>query len=146
MKSKVYLHKDATAVVNALQWALRAGRIPREIYLDNGKQFISKIFKTEAQKHGIKLIFGLRYNPRGRGKIERYHKTLYQELIALKDFHSLSHFKRELWNFDRQYNNWRKQEILDWMTPVSVYHNEINFNKNRKCLSSGHKLCQQNGH
>ena len=89
VKSKVYFHKDAASAVNALRWALRAGRIPREIYLDNGKQFVSKIFKTEAQKHGIKLIFGRPYNPRGRGKIERYHKTLYQEHIALKESHSL---------------------------------------------------------
>jgi len=99
----------------------------REIYVDNGKQFVAKTVKAEAQKHGIKLIFGRPYNPRGRGKIERYHKTLYQELICLKEFFSLSHFRSELWNFDQQYNNWRKQEILDWMTPASVYHNEINF-------------------
>jgi transposase InsO family protein len=146
VKSKVYLHKDAASSVNALRWALRAGRIPREIYLDNGKQFISKLFKAEAQKHDIKLIFGRPYNPRGRGKIERYHKTLYQELIALKEFQSLSHFKRELWNFDQQYNNWREQEILDWMTPASLYNNKINFNKDRKYIKSGQKLCQQNGH
>jgi transposase InsO family protein len=50
VKSKVYLHKDAASSVNALRWALRPGRIPREIYLDNGKQFVSKIFKAEAQK------------------------------------------------------------------------------------------------
>ena len=146
VKSKVYLHKDAASAVNALRWALRSGRVPREIYLDNGKQFVAKVFKAEAQKHGIKLIFGRPYNPRGRGKIERYHRTLYQELIALKVFHSLSHFKRELWNFDKQYNNWRKQEILGWTTPTSVYHDEINFNKDRKYIQSGQKLCQQNGH
>ena len=146
VKSKVYLHKDAVSAINALRWALRTGRIPREIYLDNGKQFVAKVFKAEAQKLGIKLIFGRPYNPRGRGKIERYHKTLYQELIALKEFRSLSHFRRELWNFDHQYNNWRKQEILDWMTPASVYHNEINFNQDRKLIKSGQKLCQQNGH
>ncbi|MCJ7741144.1 MAG: transposase family protein [Methanoregula sp.] len=46
MKSKVYLHKDAASAVNALRWALRVGRIPREIYLDNGKQFVSKVFKA----------------------------------------------------------------------------------------------------
>ena len=57
VKSKVYLHKDAASAVNALRWALRTGRIPREIYLDNGKQFVSKVFKAEAQKNGIKLIF-----------------------------------------------------------------------------------------
>jgi hypothetical protein len=32
------------------------------------------------------------------------------------------------------------QEILGWMTPSSVYHNEINFNKDRKHIQSGHKL------
>ena len=48
VKSKVYLHKDAASAVNALQWALRAGRIPCEIYLDNGKQFVSKAFKDAA--------------------------------------------------------------------------------------------------
>jgi transposase InsO family protein len=51
VKNNVYLHKDAASSVNALRWALRAERIPREIYLDNGKQFVSKTFKTEAQKH-----------------------------------------------------------------------------------------------
>jgi len=106
VKSKVYLHKDAASAVNALQWALRAGRIPREIYLDNGKQFVSKLFKAEAKKHSIKLIFGRPYHPRGRGKIERYHQTLYRELIALRDFHSISHFKRELWNFDRRHHSY----------------------------------------
>jgi putative transposase len=143
VKSKVYLHKDSASAVNAFQWALCAGRIPREIYLDNGKQFISKAFKAEAQKHGIKLIFGRPYNPHGCGK---NRTVLYRELIALKEFRSLSHFRRELWNFNQRYNNWPKQEILDWMTPASVYHNEINFNKNRKYLISGQKLCQQNGH
>jgi hypothetical protein len=69
VKSKVYLHKDAASAVNALQWALRAGRIPREIYLDNGKQFVSKAFKAEAQIHGIKLIFGRPYHLAAAGKL-----------------------------------------------------------------------------
>jgi hypothetical protein len=41
---------------------------------------------------------------------------------------------------------WHKMEILDRMTPASGTHNEINFNTNRKRLSDGYKLCQQNGH
>jgi transposase InsO family protein len=105
-----------------------------------------KKFKAEAKIHGIKLIFGKPYHSRGRGKIERYHQTLYRELIAIKEFRSLSHFRRELWNFDNLYNNWRKQEILNWMTPASVYNNKINFKKDRKLIKSGQKLCQQNGH
>jgi putative transposase len=106
--SGVYLHKSAKEAVDALRLSLAEKRIPREIYLDNAKQFIAEEFKAEAKKHGIKLIFGKPYHPRGRGKIERYHEVLWQELITQKRFSSLSHFKRELRKFDRQYNCWRK--------------------------------------
>ncbi len=132
VQSKVYLAKGAVQSVNCLRWALRNARVPRQIYLDNGKQFVAKIFKAEAVKHGIKLIFGKPYHPQGRGKIERYHQTLYRELIALKEFVSLSHFRKELWKFDQKYNRWRKQEVLGWQTPASVYNNEKYFNKQKK--------------
>ena len=134
--SKTYLNKSAVAAINSLQWALRKGRIPREIYLDNGKQFVAKIFKAEAKKYGIKLIFGRPYHPRGRGKIESYHKILYRELISLKEFKSLSDFRKELWKFDMKYNNWRKQEILGWRTPNSVYNNKRYFNKKVKYIEN----------
>ena len=134
IKSKSYLKKDADSAVNCLQWALRNGRIPKQIYLDNGKQFVSKKFKKEAARYGIKLIFGKPYHPRGRGKIEAYHKALYRELISLKQFKSLSDFRKQLWKFDSHYNNWRKQEVLGWQTPASVYHNKKYFNKRRKLL------------
>ena len=96
VRSKAYSRKGKEEAINALQWALRAGRIPRQIYLDNGKQFIAKDFKIEVEKYGIRLIFGKPYNPRGRGKIESYHKALYRELISAKTFRSLGHFRREL--------------------------------------------------
>ena len=47
---------------------------------------------------------------------------------------SLSDFRKELWKFDNQYNNWRKQEILGWNNPASVYNNKKYFNKQRKLL------------
>jgi len=134
VQSKAYLDKSAKSAVNCLEWALRKKRKPRQIYLDNGKQFVAKVFKNKAKEYGIKLIFGKPYHPRGRGKIEKYHGKLYRELIAIKQFRSLAHFRRELWRFDRQYNNWRKQEPLGWQTPASVYLNKKYFNKNQLCI------------
>jgi len=49
VKSKVYLHKDAASAINALQWALRPGRIPREIYLDNGSNLSPKRSKRKLK-------------------------------------------------------------------------------------------------
>lgn len=139
--SKAYLKKSKEEAINALTWALKKGRKPKQIYLDNGKQFIAKEFKAEAAKQGIKLIYGRPHNPRGRGKIEGYHKILYRELISQMQFLSLSHFRKELWKYDRRYNNWRKQEIHGWQTPASIYNNPKYFNKNTKELTkSGHEL------
>ena len=108
---------------------LRRGRIPRDIYLDNAKQFIADDFHEEAKKHGIKLIFGKPYHPQGRGKIENYHKVLWMELITQLRFSSLLHCKRELKKFDRKYNYWRKNQTLRWKTPASIYNDKRYFNK-----------------
>lgn len=145
MITGVYLHKGKKEAIDALRSALKKGRIPRQIYLDNGKQFIAKDFKEEAKRHGIKLIYGKPHHPQGRGKIEAYHKILYRELISQKRFRSLPHFKKELKKFDRKYNNWRKHEPLGWQTPASIYNNKKYFNKNRQkqATKSGQMSCQQ---
>jgi putative transposase len=127
VRSGAYLHKRADESIDALRRALRRGRLPREIYLDNGKQFVAKEFKKEVRKFGIKLIFGRPYHPRGRGKIESYHKVLWAELISQVRFSSLSHFKRELRKFDRRYNHWRKSQSLGWRTPAEIYNDTRYF-------------------
>jgi len=129
VSSGAYLHKGVEEAVDALRHALRKRRIPRKIYLDNARQFIAKGFKREASKYGIKLIFGKPYHPRGRGKIESYHKVLWRELITQVTFFSLPHFKRELRKFDKRYNCWRKQQSLGWKTPAEIYNDKRYFNK-----------------
>jgi transposase InsO family protein len=65
---------------------------PQGNLVDDGKQFFSILFKAEAHKHGIKLIFCRPYNSWDRVKIERYHQRLCREPMALKEFQLLSHF------------------------------------------------------
>lgn len=130
--SKAYLRRGAKEATNALYHALKKGRIPREIYLDNGKQFIADAFKKELVRFHIKPIYGRPYHPKGRGKIENYHKTLYRELITAVRFTSISHFRAELRKFDRRYNYWRKNQSLGWKAPASVYYDSRYFNKRYK--------------
>ena len=118
--SGAYLYRSAKESINALQKAVRKGRVPREAYFDNGKQFIAKEFKADLARYNIRPIYGKPYHPRGRGKMESYHKVLCRELISQVRFTSLAHFKRELRKFDRIYNYWRKNQTLGWKTPASV--------------------------
>ena len=130
--SGVYLHRSRKESIDALRRAVRKGRVPRETYFDNGKQFTAEEFKAELARYHIRPIYGRPYNPRGRGKIESYHKVLYRELISQVRFASLAHFKRELGKFDRRYNYWRKNQTLGWKTPASVYYDKKYFNRHSK--------------
>ena len=127
--SGVYLHKSVDESLDALRHALAKGRVPREMYLDNGGQFKAEEFKAELARYHIKPIYGKPYHPRGRGKIESYHKILYRELITQVRFTSLAHFKRELEKFDKRYNHWRKHQALGWKTPAQIYNDRRYFNE-----------------
>ncbi len=120
--AKAYLGKGAREAVNALRWALRNGRRPRAVYVDNGPCFIAEDFKAFCSEQKVQIIYGRPYNPRGRGKLERFHRTLYQELISQVRFRSLGHFRRELWLYRRRYNKLRLHGGIDWKTPSEVYH------------------------
>jgi len=58
--------------------------------------------------------------------ITAYHiLSLEQRIIRLKEKYPAWEVRR----FDHRYNNWRKQEILNRMTPASVCYEKNNFNK-----------------
>ena len=132
VRSGAYLHKSAKEAIDALKCALQRGRVPREVYLDNAKQFTADEFKAELAKYRIKPIYGRPYHPRGRGKIESYHKVLWRELITQVRFSSLPDFKSELKKFDRRYNHWRKSQALGWRTPTSIYFDPRYLGKPKK--------------
>ncbi len=77
MQSGAYLHKTAKEVIDALQGTVRKRRFPMEMYLGNGKQLVAEEFRAELARHRVKPIFGKPHHPRGRGKIERYHKVFW---------------------------------------------------------------------
>jgi len=120
--SRAYRKKRAAEAVNCLWWALRNGRRPKAVYVDNGKSFIAGDFKRFCEEQDIRIIYGRPYNPRGRGKLENFHGVLFRELISQKRFRSLSHFKRELWLFRRGYNKERLHGGIEWKTPSEVYN------------------------
>lgn len=80
-----YRRERTREATNNLWWAFKSGRKPKVIYVDNGSCFISKEFREFCQGHHTQLIYGRPYNPRGRGKLERFHGILTQELVPLPD-------------------------------------------------------------
>jgi putative transposase len=119
--ARAYRRERAREAINNLGWAIKHGRKPKALYVDNGSCFISKEFRGFCEGQGIRVIFGRPYHPRGRGKLERFHGILTQELVGRVHFRSLSHFRREIRSWRAKYNGSRLHGGIGWKTPVEVY-------------------------
>jgi putative transposase len=81
--------------------ALRAGissrGVPRRLYLDNGSPFISAQLERACAKLGIRLVHSRPGQPEGRGKIERFFRTVrdhFEIEAALADIADLGELNR----------------------------------------------------
>ena len=78
-----YLHERLDAYVDALKKALKKRGLPRKLYVDNGPTFRSTMLGHATASLGIALIHSRPYQPEGRGKIERWFKTLRMQFLSI---------------------------------------------------------------
>jgi putative transposase len=119
--ARAYRRERTKEATNNLWWGLKRGRAPKAVYVDNGSCFISNEFRAYCEARSIRVIYGRPYHPQGRGKLERFHGTLTQELVGRVHFRSLSHFRRELYEYRGQYNRRRLHGGIGWKTPAELY-------------------------
>jgi len=98
-----FAHSESTAAFMPVfkQAVMRRG-IPQRLFVDNGSAFRSQHLTLVCAKLGITLIHSRPYFPQGKGKIERWFRTVrLQFLPALtdKDKNSLEAINRALWAY-----------------------------------------------
>jgi putative transposase len=69
--------------VAALRIALAKRGLPRKLYVDNGPAFRSHLLGHATAALGIALIHSKPYQPQGRGKIERFFRTVRMQLLPM---------------------------------------------------------------
>jgi len=78
-----YLQENLKSLTDCLIKALSKRGLPRKIYFDNGPSYRSHQLAHATASLGISLIHCTPYRPEGKGKIERYFKTLRMQFIPL---------------------------------------------------------------
>jgi putative transposase len=73
---RFYLSEALPSYLDAFEWALLTRGLPRKLYVDNGPAFRSRHLEYICASLGIALIHSKPYTPQGRGKIERFFKTV----------------------------------------------------------------------
>jgi transposase InsO family protein len=75
-----YLSESIGSFLTALEQAFLTRGLPRKLYVDNGAAFRSKHLEHILASLGIALVHSRPYKPQGRGKIERFFRTVREEV------------------------------------------------------------------
>ncbi len=75
------LSESTSSYLPALEHAVRRRGIPKRLYVDNGSAFRSHHLGLVCAKLGIALIHATPYSPQGKGKMERWFRTVRLQLM-----------------------------------------------------------------
>lgn len=81
LHAQFYPSEQLEAYLDALRQALLTRGLPRKLYVDNGAAFRSLHLKEIAASLGIALVHSPPYQPQGRGKVERWFRTVRTEFL-----------------------------------------------------------------
>jgi hypothetical protein len=77
-----YLTERIDCYIDALTKALAKRGLPRKLYVDNGPAFSTQVLRHAMASLGIALIHSRPYQPEGRGKIERFFKSVRMQFLS----------------------------------------------------------------
>ncbi len=80
--AEFYLTESLPSYLKALEEALLRRGLPRKIYTDNGSAFRSHHLEHVTARLGIALIHARPYKPQGKGKIERFFRTVRGDFLS----------------------------------------------------------------
>jgi len=121
----------ATDVSDTLAMALRSSGLehrrtrvrlrPRlRLLSDNGPSYLSVQLGAWLTEHGMTHTRGRPYHPMTQGKIERYHRSMKNQIL-LENYYLPGQLEQRLAEFVDYYNSRRYHESLNNLTPADVY-------------------------
>jgi len=79
--AQFYLAENLDNYLDCLWTAMRKRGLPRKIYVDNGPSFRAHQLQLGCASLEVALSFAKPYRPQGKGKIERFFRTVRSQLL-----------------------------------------------------------------
>jgi len=103
----------------------------KEVLTDNGPEFGKKEsskkrehpFERMLMEIGIKHRYIKPYRPQTNGKVERFWRTIEEDLLEETYFESIDHLKEELLQYLYYYNHERPHQGINGLSPVGFAKN-----------------------
>lgn len=114
----------------------RYGLTFTEILTDNGAEFAARKrpldhpFETMLSELGIVHRYTRPYRPQTNGKVERFWRTLEDDVVEGATFDDLAHFSKELLEYLIYYNEFRPHQALNHTTPKAFAQTKSSIQDN----------------
>jgi transposase InsO family protein len=90
------LSENLASFLTAFRIALSTRGLPRKLYVDNGSAFRSRHLEKVCACLGIAITHTPPYTPQGRGKIERFFRTVRSQLLSRVTVETLEELNQAL--------------------------------------------------
>lgn len=122
-----YLSENLASFMDAFEKALAKRGLPRKLYVDNGSAYRSHRLEFTCASLAIALIHARPYMPQGKGKIERFFRTVRSGCLPGADLSSLEQLNRSFSHWlDTTYH--QRIHSATGMTPFD------RFSRNLACI------------
>lgn len=115
----IFVNKNmpANTVTNYLDFIAESRGYPKAIRLDNGPEFIAKIFLKWANSHGIEIMHIQPGKPSQNAFIERFNRTYREDVLDAYWFSSITEVRKITDQWLYEYNYERPHNALNNLTP-----------------------------
>jgi transposase InsO family protein len=122
------LAETALDIEGVLKQALLKRGIAAKLVVDNGAAFRAATLQGICARLGIQLIYCRPYQPEGKGKLERYHRTFRAGFLSELDprrITSLADLNSRLWAWVETVYHRTPHAGLDGQTPLARYQQDL---------------------
>jgi putative transposase len=118
------LSENTASFLPVMKSAVMRRGIPKRLYVDNGAVYRSHHLALVCAKLGVTLIHARPYQPQGKGKQERFFRTVRMRLLPTltpTDLASLEVLNRRLWAWVESEYHQTPHRGLDETTPLDAW-------------------------
>ena len=120
--------ETALEIEGVLKQALLRRGIPVRLVVDNGAAYRASTLQGICARLSIRLVYCRPYAPEGKGKLERWHRTLREQFLAELDgshIRDLADLNARLWAWVEEIYHRRPHTSLAGQTPLARYQQDL---------------------
>ena len=127
--SEFCFDETALSIEYVLKQAVLKRGLPKRFVVDNGPAYRSDSLQWICAKLGIQLIYCKPYEPEGKGKLERFHRTFREQFLtelSVQSLYGLSELNSKLWSWiEMHYHNRPHAGLKDHLSPLKRYQQDL---------------------